>query len=78
MKEYIESSHFLGTLKKSFIERDEIINFKKRFLDRKNDVIKYPNGQVSSSTAPWSTSVTSLNRSLLTNHFSPHIGYNLH
>ena len=35
MKEYIESSHFLGTLKKSFIERDEIINFKKRFLDRK-------------------------------------------
>jgi len=49
MKEYIESSHFLGTLKKSFIERDEIINFKKRFLDRKNDVIKYPNGQVSSS-----------------------------
>ena len=25
MKEYIESSHFLGTLKKSFIERDEII-----------------------------------------------------
>ena len=46
MKEYIESSHFLGTLKKSFIERDEIINFKKRLLDRKNDVIKYPNGQV--------------------------------
>ena len=28
MKEYIESSHFLGTLKKSFIERDEIIKSK--------------------------------------------------
>ena len=51
MKEYTESSHFLGTLKKSFIERDEIINFKKRFLDRKKDVIKYPNVQVYSSIA---------------------------
>ena len=78
MKEYIESSHFLGTLKKSFIERDEIINFKKRFLDRKNDVIKYPNGQVYSSILFWSTSVTSLNRPILTSHFSPHIGFNLH
>ena len=71
MKEYIESSHFLGTLKKSFIERDEIIYFKKRFLDRKTTSSSTQMVKSLRLSLSWSTSVTSLNRPLLTSHFNP-------